>query len=234
MILNIRNNSESYCKVDRHRHREAPHRGTYHCEQSDLNNLKYSHRERSEAISFDKNKIASPPARNDRRSIWSLLFASPDTSRDCKTRKHKKQKGLTLIEMILIMVIVAIGASLAIPNFRHSMEQRKENMVKESMRTIAYCVREYVRDYSVFPSSITKLSDDENAGVPLGSKCLKKRLLFENHEIKSDWEYTYSILSGVEDGQVFVNKDEDNEIVLKLCAGTASSPQREVFAESCT
>jgi prepilin-type N-terminal cleavage/methylation domain-containing protein len=53
------------------------------------------------------------------------------------------RKGLTLLEVILTMVIIAIGASLAIPNLMKGIEQKRADSAIETLRTISHCIRLY-------------------------------------------------------------------------------------------
>jgi len=53
------------------------------------------------------------------------------------------KKGVTFLELILVLVIIAIGASLAVPKLRKSVENREAKAVLETLRSISHAVRMY-------------------------------------------------------------------------------------------
>jgi prepilin-type N-terminal cleavage/methylation domain-containing protein len=56
-------------------------------------------------------------------------------------------KGFTLIEMTIVLVILGVMASFAIPNFVVSMEQTKAQTVKNNLLAIAAAEEKYFEDH---------------------------------------------------------------------------------------
>ena len=56
-----------------------------------------------------------------------------------------RKNGLTLLELIVVVIIIAIGASLALPNFRKGADQKRADSAIAGLRAMSYCLRIYVR-----------------------------------------------------------------------------------------
>lgn len=74
--------------------------------------------------------------------------------------RRMKRKGLTLIEVILVLVVVATIAGLAAPNLRIGMENRRAKQALETLRSIHHAVRMYEVNKGVLPASIAVLQQE--------------------------------------------------------------------------
>lgn len=54
-----------------------------------------------------------------------------------------KNKGFTLIELMIVVVIIGILAAIAIPNFISMQDRAKEGSVKSNMHTLQLAVEDY-------------------------------------------------------------------------------------------
>lgn len=61
-----------------------------------------------------------------------------------------ERKGLTLIEIIVVMVIVAIAVAFAISSFMASIEQTRAQMAKNNLLAIAAAQQKFYEDYSSY------------------------------------------------------------------------------------
>ena len=64
----------------------------------------------------------------------------------------KLRKGFTLIELLIVVLIIAILAAIAIPNFLEAQVRSKVSRAKADMRTIAGAIESYYVDHSQYPN----------------------------------------------------------------------------------
>ncbi len=67
----------------------------------------------------------------------------------------KGQKGFTLIELMVVVVIIGILAAIAIPNFISMEKKAKEASVKENMHTLDLALENYaVNSGGIYPTGL--------------------------------------------------------------------------------
>jgi prepilin-type N-terminal cleavage/methylation domain-containing protein len=65
-----------------------------------------------------------------------------------------RQKGFTLVEMMIVVAILALVAAIAIPNYRASQNRAREASVKSNMHTFQLAAEDYrVRGERYAPSA---------------------------------------------------------------------------------
>lgn len=63
---------------------------------------------------------------------------------------HKSQKGFTLIELMIVVVIIGILAALAIPRFMRSTTKAKQSEAKQLLKQIYTMQRAYRQENDVY------------------------------------------------------------------------------------
>lgn len=66
-------------------------------------------------------------------------------------------EGFTLIELIIVMAIIAILASIAVPSYLSSMKAAKEAVLKEDLHVMRNAIDSYTMDKGKAPQSLDDL-----------------------------------------------------------------------------
>jgi general secretion pathway protein G len=72
-------------------------------------------------------------------------------------RKRRTQSGFTLIELIIVMTIIGILATLAIPYFAAAIRHAREAVLKEDLQTMRMAIDSYTMDKQKAPQSLDDL-----------------------------------------------------------------------------
>jgi type IV pilus assembly protein PilA len=107
---------------------------------------------------------------------------------------RNKQKGFSLIELLIVVAIILIIAAIAIPNLIRSKMAANEASAVASLRTYNTAIVAYSTTYNTDP--ITNLSTLGPAATPSSTSAdLVDSLLGLAAPIKSGYDFTYSPLS---------------------------------------
>lgn|SRR5689334_8512786 len=72
-------------------------------------------------------------------------------------RSNSKQRGFTLIEMIIVIAIISILVSVAIPVYRGHILRANEAVLKEDLYSMRNAIDQYTQDKSKAPQSLDDL-----------------------------------------------------------------------------
>jgi general secretion pathway protein G len=71
----------------------------------------------------------------------------------------KNRQGFTLIELMIVMTIVGILASISVPNYQWGVVRAKEAVLRENLYTIRSGIDQHYADKSTYPDSLQMLVD---------------------------------------------------------------------------
>ncbi|MES2392506.1 MAG: prepilin-type N-terminal cleavage/methylation domain-containing protein [Acidobacteriota bacterium] len=71
--------------------------------------------------------------------------------------RKRGERGFTLIELIIVMAIIAILSSIAIPRFLQAVNKAKEAVLKEDLHTMRGAIDSYTVDKEKAPQSLDDL-----------------------------------------------------------------------------
>jgi len=72
-----------------------------------------------------------------------------------------KRLGFTLIELMVVMTIVALLLTLALPRYFGSVDKSKEAVLKENLHQIREAISRYYADKGRYPESLDTLASDK-------------------------------------------------------------------------
>ena len=85
-----------------------------------------------------------------------------------------KQKGFTLVELLIVVIILSVLSGIAIPSYFIITERANISATKADMKNISTCLEIYLNKNTHYPSSAQGISilEDENmmADVPDSDK----------------------------------------------------------------
>ena len=71
--------------------------------------------------------------------------------------KRKNEAGFTLMELMIVMMIIGVLTTLAIPSFVGAIRSAKEAVLKEDLRVMRSAIDSYTMDKNKAPQSLEDL-----------------------------------------------------------------------------
>ena len=71
--------------------------------------------------------------------------------------KGRRERGFTMIEMMIVMAIIVILVSLAIPQYQKAIIRSKESVLHNNLFTLRQVIDEYTYDKKKAPQSLQDL-----------------------------------------------------------------------------
>ena len=72
-------------------------------------------------------------------------------------RGPETRRGYTLIELIIVMAIISILVSIAVPQYQKSLRRTKESMLHSHLQTLRTVIDEYTFDKKKAPQTLDDL-----------------------------------------------------------------------------
>ena len=73
------------------------------------------------------------------------------------TSLPRRLRGFTLIELIVVMLIIAMLTSLAVPRYFGSVQKSKDAVLKENLTLMREALDKYYGDNDMYPSTLDDL-----------------------------------------------------------------------------
>ena len=75
-------------------------------------------------------------------------------------RSGKRSRGYTLIELVIVMAIISILVSIAVPLYQKSLLRTKESLLKNNLFTLRTVIDEYTFDKQKAPQTLQDLVNE--------------------------------------------------------------------------
>ena len=83
-------------------------------------------------------------------------------------RKTKNERGFTLIELMIVMTIIGILASIAAPNYQRSVIKAREAVLMENLYQMRKAIDTFFVDKGKYPTSLGELVEGKYLrGIPV-------------------------------------------------------------------
>jgi len=73
---------------------------------------------------------------------------------------YKKEAGFTLVELMIVLAIIGVLLTVAIPSFVGAVRQAREAVLKEDLHTMRSAIDSYTADKQKAPQSLEDLVND--------------------------------------------------------------------------
>lgn len=93
------------------------------------------------------------------------ILQQPPRNRLCRAvrgapgRAKRMAAGFTLIELIVVMAIVALLASIAAPRYFNSLQKSKETALRASLTTLRDAIDQFAADKGRYPESLQEMTE---------------------------------------------------------------------------
>ncbi len=113
---------------------------------------------------------------------------------------NKRQKGFSLIELLIVVAIILIIAAIAIPNLMRSKIQANEAAAVETLKTLNTSAIMYSTSYGGFPHAIANMGPGGSATPSSAAADLIDSALATG--VKSGYKFAFTVVSADPSGNV--------------------------------
>src|SRR5215472_12517205 len=92
-----------------------------------------------------------------RRRPMERIIRIGNRLRECRGSRKAGMRGFTMIELMIVMAIVVILISIAVPLYQKALLRSKETILKNNLFTIRTVIDEYTYDKQKAPQSLQDL-----------------------------------------------------------------------------
>jgi type IV pilus assembly protein PilA len=123
---------------------------------------------------------------------------------------RNKQKGFSLIELLIVVAIILIIAAIAIPNLLRARIAANEASAVSSLRTMNTACITYNTSYNAYPTALSNLAPVASSALPTSTSAdlLDATLTTGAIPTKSGYKFTFGLPTGGVAGLTYaVNAD---------------------------
>lgn len=91
--------------------------------------------------------------------VSAMTMFSERAKKAAGVRRH--EQGFTLLELIIVVAIIGILATIAMPKLMHTPDKAKEAVLRTDLRTFRDVIDQYYADKGKYPESLDVLVEDQ-------------------------------------------------------------------------
>jgi len=114
--------------------------------------------------------------------------------------RHGRQRGFSLIELLIVVAIILIIAGIAIPHLTKSKIQANEAAAVETLRTLDTSMVMYSTTYGGYPHGLADLGPSSGGATSSAAADLIDTVLASG--FKAGYKYVYAVTSSDQAGHV--------------------------------
>jgi type IV pilus assembly protein PilA len=171
---------------------------------------------------MERRVLLSTPGKHpgEKKCPWMALLAIQE---DNGENVRAKQKGFSLIELLIVVAIILIIAAIAIPNLLRAKMAANEASAVGSMRTINTTAVEYSTTYGGYPATLSSLGGPAGGSATSSSAELVDAVLAGG--TKSGYTFSYTTGSTDSSGNVLAYT------LTGIPTSVGSTGQRQFFTD---
>ena len=126
--------------------------------------------------------------------------------------KRRRQKGFSLLELMIAMFIMIILLSVAVPTYQRSVQHARETVLKENLWQMKRAIDQFTADKGHLPKSVDELVEGKYLHEKPFDPILEKD---EWNEIQGDDPNSPDAEQGMTDVQSLAEGEDSNGVAYK-------------------
>jgi prepilin-type N-terminal cleavage/methylation domain-containing protein len=115
------------------------------------------------------------------------------------------RKGFTLVELMIVIAIIILIASIAVPQYMQYIGRAQLATLQNDMQTLQKALAIYVQDWGSYPVPTSSPETVINAGTVQTNTVLYKELAAQSATVNVD---TSTTITGLKGGKTYLDKDQ--------------------------
>lgn len=114
--------------------------------------------------------------------------------------KRSREKGFTLIEMLIVFSLIGILVGLGLPQYTNATKRAREAVLKENLFQLRLLINQYYSDKGKYPSSLQTLVDEQYVrSIPEDPITKSSETWVVVYETQTEEDLTFGLEMGIID-----------------------------------